>query len=111
MKLQVTFRNFDHTEALDGIIRKKSAKLKKFASPNAHLTWNCFVDSADQVCEVSLSGFHGPDISAKAKSESLYKTVDMVIDKLEAQLKKRHRMMNAKVHDKRNRNFDQVEAS
>jgi putative sigma-54 modulation protein len=89
MKIDVTFKNFDHTPALDGVIKRKSEKLTKYTTPSAHLTWNCYVDNDDQVCEVSLSGFKGADIQATSKTGNLYKSVDQVIHKLERQLKKR----------------------
>lgn len=109
MKLQVTFRNFDHTQALDELITKKSTKLAKYLPVNANLTWNCFIDSSDQVCEVNASGFQGPDVQAIAKSETLYKSIDQVIEKLEKQLRKRQRMMNMKVHGRVRPQFEQSE--
>lgn len=109
MKLQVTFRNFDHTEALDSLIQKKTQKLKKYLGANTKVVWNCYLDKRDQVSEVNISGFSGPDISATAKTETLYKSIDQVILKLEKQLSKKQRDLNMRVSKKQNRNFTESE--
>ena len=110
MKIEVTFRNFDHTEAIDGIIKRKSEKLKKYVSGTTHLTWNCYIDSDGQVCEVNVSGFKGADITAKSKSSSLYKSVDQVVHKLERQLKKKRSMQRSR-STKGRKQFTEIEAS
>lgn len=111
MKLQVTFRNFDHTPALDELITKKSSKLKKYLQTNATVAWNCFIDSSDQVCEVNISGFQGPDIQATAKSDSLYKSIDLVIEKLEKQLRRKNEVVNMKIHGRTKPRFETVQGA
>lgn len=111
MNVQITFKHFDHTQALDSLIMKKTKKLKKYLSTNSKVTWNCFIDRDDQICEVNLSGFKGPDITATAKAESLYKSIDLVIEKLEKQLRKRHKEINKKIHGRTKLDFHQMEAS
>ncbi len=107
MNLQITFKNFDHTLSLDSLIKKKSKKLEKFFANTVNINWTCCTDSGEHYTEVKVSGFAGPEILARAKSENMYKTIDLVVKKLEQQLRKKRKVMNRKTKP----NFNFMEAS
>lgn len=89
MKTTITFRNMDHTEALDGKIRSKSEKLTKFLGPEATINWVCWVEKDAQIAEVKVQ-HKKENFMAKAQSADLYKTMDMVLDKIHNQISHRH---------------------
>lgn len=88
MKVTISFLHLEHTEALDERIHEKSAKLKKFIDGEINLKWSCYVKEGNHYAEVDLNGptFH---YHATGHTDSLYKTIDVVVDKLEKQLSKK----------------------
>ncbi|OUR97104.1 hypothetical protein A9Q84_12300 [Halobacteriovorax marinus] len=88
MKCTISFRNMDHTEALDLKINEKSKKLKKHLSPEAKLTWVCWVDNKDQVAELKIQDGK-KNYLAKANSDSLYSSLDLVLGKITNQFSHR----------------------
>ncbi|WP_127714726.1 ribosome hibernation-promoting factor, HPF/YfiA family [Halobacteriovorax sp. HLS] len=88
MKVTISFLHLEHTQALDERIHEKSAKLEKFIDGEIKLKWSCFVKDGQHYAEVDLNGpmFH---YHATGHTDSLYKTIDVVVDKLEKQLSKR----------------------
>ena len=99
MKVTVSFQNLEHTPSLDERIHEKSEKLNKYLEGKIHVKWNCFVKDHSHYAEVDLVGpkceFH-----ATAKSDSLYKTIDQVVHKLEKQLSKKNTKLKNKLHRK-----------
>ncbi len=97
MKVTVSFRHLDHTPALDERIQEKSEKIAKYLDGNLHLKWSCEVkDGREHYAEVEVLGPKF-DYHAKAHSDSLYKTIDLVVAKIEKQVqKKKEKMLNKK---------------
>ncbi len=89
MRCEITFRNLEHTEALDQKIQSKSQKLEKYLGPETTIKWVCWIEKNSQIAEVKVN--HKQDhYIAKAESEDLYKTMDLVIDKLANQITHKH---------------------
>jgi len=87
MKLIISGRNIDVTEALKEKVSKKLGKLDKFFNPDveAHVTMS--VQKNNHIIEVTiLSG--GMIFRAEESSESMYTSIDKVIDILERQIRK-----------------------
>lgn len=99
MEITISFINLEHTPALDKRIREKSKKLDKYFEKNAHVKWSCYVKDNNHYAEVRVSG-PNLDYHATAHTDSLYKTLDLTIDKLEKQLAKRKDKMKNKLHRK-----------
>lgn len=89
MKYTITFRNIEHTEALDENIRRKGKKLEKFFSEPAEMQWTCWVENHDQFAEIKLV-HKGKNLVAKAHSLDLYKSMDMAVEKLTNQIAHQH---------------------
>lgn len=89
MKCSITFKNFEHTEALDQKIREKSEKLTKFLGHEASISWICWIEKNEHIAEAKLKNKSDLFI-AKAESDSLYKTMDLIIDKLNNQIAHKH---------------------
>lgn len=89
MSIQVTFKNIDHTPALDQNIQERTEKIKTMFPDNINVNWLCWVDAKRHYSEVTVSGIPGPQIKAKAGSDNLYKTFDAVVRKIETQMRKK----------------------
>jgi putative sigma-54 modulation protein len=76
----------DHTESIDEKIRQKLEKFgRKHLSKNAKVNWTCLVEHNEHIASVHVTD-KGHDIHVKAASDNMYKTIDEVITKLEAQI-------------------------
>lgn len=88
MNISFTFKNFEPSDHLKGYANKRFEKVAKYVSDvEADLQVNLLVDKFRHKADVILNSdrIH---ISAYEESEDMYATVDMVLDKLEAQLRK-----------------------
>jgi len=88
MKITVSFRHLEHTQSLDDRIYEKSEKLNKYLDGKINMKWSCYVKEGNHYAEVALSGAHF-NYHATGHTDSLYKTIDVVVDKLEKQLSKK----------------------
>lgn len=99
MKITVSFQHLEHTPSLDERIQEKSERLKKYMEGKTHAKWNCYVQDNQHFAEIELIGpkceFH-----ASAHSDSLYKSIDLVLGKVEKQLEKKHAKRKNKLHRK-----------
>lgn len=105
MQVQISFKHLDHTEALDQKIKEKSKKLKKFFEGNIDIHWTCGIrEDGKQCAEIKLIG---PQFSyhASAHSENLYKSLDMVIRKIERQVSKKKSKWKAHISQKHATSF------
>ena len=87
MKITTCFRHLEHTPALDTRIHEKSFHLNKFFSGNFEVQWYCFAKDKKQVADICVIG-NGFKLHASAESDSLYKSFDLVVDKVETQMRK-----------------------
>ncbi len=96
MKITISFLHLEHTQSLDERIREKSEKLAKYCEDKGTMKWHCFVKNGVHYAEAT---YHNQkfEYHAKASSDSLYKTIDLVIDKLEKQISKKKDKYN-KIH-------------
>lgn len=89
MKIVSSFKQLEHTPALDEKIQDKSQKLKKYFEGNFEVHWTCYVrDDGAQCADIKLLG-PSFEYHAQAHSEKLYKTLDLAISKIEKQVQKK----------------------
>ena len=89
MKIVSSFKHLEHTPALDAQIEAKSQKLKKFFEGNFEVHWTCYVKEDGNHCaEIKLLG-PSFEYHASAHADSLYKSLDLVINKVEKQVHKK----------------------
>lgn len=98
MHLSVTFRNIEHTPSLDERIKEKTEKLAKYIDGNFNIKWTCEIKQGQHIAEIDL---HGPKFNyhASAKSDSLYKTLDLVVSKIEKQIAKKKDKWKNNLHN------------
>ncbi|CCO24249.1 ribosome hibernation-promoting factor, HPF/YfiA family [Maridesulfovibrio hydrothermalis] len=96
MNVVFTFKNFDASEHLKEYANTRFSKLVKFVTnpDNTEMQVNLSVDKFRHVAEVVLSSDH-IHISAYEESEDMYSTVDLVLDKLEVQLRRMREKMRS----------------
>jgi putative sigma-54 modulation protein len=88
IKVSVTFRHTQPTEALKQYAEQKMHRVGKYFSQplDAHVT--LAVDAKERrVAEVELHT-HGTMILGKEQHQDLYAAIDLAIDKIERQIKK-----------------------
>lgn len=97
MKLKITFKHLDHTPALDERIREKSEKFEKYFQGNTSVQWFCWVHNDEHWAEIKV---HGPKFNffAKACADNMYKSLDLVVDKMERQVEKQKDQKRNKMH-------------
>lgn len=89
MKIISSFKHLEHTPAIDARIESKSQKLKKFFEGNFEVHWTCYIREDGQHCaDVKILG-PAFEYHAGAHAENLYKSLDLVINKLERQVHKK----------------------
>ena len=87
MKVIITGRSLDVTEGLRQATEDKLAKLDKYFSPDTQVYVTLSVDKSGQKTEVTIP-LKGHIVRAEQISDDMYVTIDLVVDVLEAQLKK-----------------------
>jgi len=89
MRITFNFKNFDPSDHLRKYARERFGKLGKFmtGTEDAELQVNLEVEKFRHIADIVLTG-KNVHISAREDSEDMYSTVDLVWDKLEAQMRK-----------------------
>lgn len=89
MNIALTFKNFEPSDHLRKYATRRFEKLGRFVhkADSIEMTVVLAVDKFRHKADVQLS-VDGVSISAVEQSSDMYATVDMVLDKLEVQLKK-----------------------
>ncbi len=89
MNIVFTFKNFEASEHLKGYANKRFGKISRYVSkdPSAELALTMSVDKHRQKAEALLTGTGG-SISASSESSDMYASVDMLLDKMEEQIKR-----------------------
>ncbi|MDC0335955.1 ribosome-associated translation inhibitor RaiA [Pseudodesulfovibrio sp.] len=96
MNISFTFKNFEPSDHLKGYAQKRFEKVSKYiADSEADLQVNLLVDKFRHKADVILNA-DSIHISAYEDSEDMYSTIDMVLDKLEAQLRKMREKMKSR---------------
>jgi len=100
MNIAFTFKNFEPSDHLKDYARQRFEKLNKYLADRSEETTeiqvNLAVEKFRHMAEVVLVGDY-LHLSAYEESQDMYSTIDMVLDKLESQVKK----IREKVKEKR----------
>jgi len=89
MQISITFRNMESTDALKEYAQKKIGKLKKYLNSSFEAKVNLSVDKKNQhLASVNLYSNTGINIQGEEKTKDMYSSIDLVVSKLERQIKK-----------------------
>ena len=88
IKISVTFRHIEPTDALKHYAEQKVHKIGKYFSQPLDARVTLAVDAKQrQLAEVELHT-HGAMILGKEQHQDMYAAIDLVIDKIESQVRK-----------------------
>lgn len=87
MQTSVTFKNLDPSENLKSYIRDKLDRFDKYLYNPAIATVVLSVEKFRHIAEIKITGDR-LNINGKEKSNDMYSAIDVVLDKLEKQIKK-----------------------
>ena len=89
MNIAITFRQMEATESVKTYAQDKVGKLQKFLRQplKGHVTLTCQKTIQSAEVDVHSGGEH---FHATETSEDMYASIDRVIDKLEAQIRKQN---------------------
>ena len=96
MKVLSSFLHFEHTPSLDEKIKEVSAKMAKFLNDLGTIKWSCYVKNGEHHSEVNYFAPHN-EYHAKACSDNMYESIDLVVSKIEKQALKHKEKFN-KIH-------------
>ncbi|MEY7999278.1 ribosome-associated translation inhibitor RaiA [Clostridium sp. Mt-5] len=87
MKITVTGKNIVITDALKNVVRKKLSRLDKYFNPDVEAHATLSVQKNRQKIEVTIP-FAGVILRGEEENEDMYASIDLVLDKLEGQIRK-----------------------
>lgn len=97
MNIAFAFKNFEPSDHLKKYAQRRFEKLGRFMpkSENVEVSVNLSVDKFRHKADVQFVG-DNLNLTAVEQSEDMYATVDMILDKLETQIKKHVEKMKEK---------------
>lgn len=87
MQLSVTFRHMEPSEALKGYVQERTARLTKYIDKPLESQVTLTVEKFRQIADVVINA-NGIRIAGQEEHEDMYAAVDLVMDKIERQIKK-----------------------
>ena len=103
MQTSVTFKNLDSSDNLRSYVSDKLDRFDKYLYNPAEASVVLSVEKFRHIAEININGDR-LNINGKEETEDMYSAIDMVLDKLESQIKKnkekiRERRTGAKFRD------------
>ena len=98
MIIKFNGKNIQVTDALKNVVSKKFSKLEKYFDPNviAHVTLG--VEKNNQIIEVTIP-FNGVILRGEESNDDMYAAIDIVMDKLERQVRKQKTKLMKKMRE------------
>lgn len=98
MKIIVSGKNMEVTSALKNVVEKKLLKLDRYFNPEVQVNATLSVQRNRQIIEVTIP-FNGVILRAEEANEDMYTSIDIVLDKLERQIRKQKTKLERRLHD------------
>ena len=95
MKVTVIAKNMELTDALKEIVQKKISKLEKYFEANVEAKATLSVQKNRHIIEVTIP-FNGVILRGEEATSDMYKSLDLVEDKLERQIRKQKTRLSRK---------------
>lgn len=97
MQLNLSFKHIDSDDAVKKYATEKSMKLKKYFKGKISVTWNFTKVKQNWIAHCHLVGNH-MDYFGETEAADLFSSVDLVIDKIEKQLRKHKEIVKDHLH-------------
>lgn len=98
MKIKISGKNFEVTDALKEKVAKKIGKMDKFFNPDTEAQVTLSVEKNRQIVEVTIL-FNGTVIRAEVANDDMYAAVDKAADILEGQIRKNKTRLAKQLHE------------
>lgn len=95
MKVTVIAKNIELTSALKEIVEKKIRKLEKYFEGDISARVTLSVQKSRHTIEVTIP-FNGVILRGEESTDDMYKSLDLVVDKLERQIRKQKTRLSRK---------------
>jgi putative sigma-54 modulation protein len=97
MRIIVSAKNMELTSALKNVVEKKISKLEKYFDPNIEAHATLSVEKNRQTIEVTIP-FNGIVLRGEEVNEDMYASIDLVMDKIERQIRKQKTKLSRRKH-------------
>ena len=108
MQTSVTFKNLDPSEHLKAYVSDKLDRFDKFLDNPAEANVVLAVEKFRHIAEINISG-DKLSIIGKEETNDMYSAIDMVLDKLEKQIKKNKQKIRERRSSSKNRNRSMID--
>ena len=96
MKINLSGKNLEITESLRNQVNKKVLKLGRYFDENVEAQVTMSVEGYRHIIEVTIP-FDGIVARAEESTDDMYASIDMVLDKLERQIRKHRTRLERKI--------------
>ncbi len=107
MQTSVTFKNLDPSEHLKAYVSDKLDRFDKFLDNPAEASVVLAVEKFRHIAEINIIG-DKLNINGKEETNDMYSAIDMVLDKLEKQIKKSKQKIRERRSASKNRNRSMI---
>jgi len=108
MQTSVTFKNLDPSDHLKSYVGDKLDRFDKFLDNPAEANVVLAVEKFRHIAEINISGDR-LSIVGKEETVDMYSAIDMVLDKLEKQIKKNKQKIRERRSAAKNRNLSMLD--
>ena len=100
MQLSVTFRHMEKSDALKDYARDKIARVEKYLDSVMEVNVVLSVEKFRHIADVTINA-DGLTINGQEQTEDMYSAIDMVVDKIERQVKRYRQKIKSRKGNKR----------
>jgi putative sigma-54 modulation protein len=97
MKITVSGKNIEVTSGLRNAMEKKLLKLDKYFIPDVEAHATLCIERNRQKVEVTIP-FNGVILRGEESTDDMYASIDLVVDKLEGQIRKQKTKLQRRIH-------------
>jgi putative sigma-54 modulation protein len=98
MNIQLTGRHLEITPAIRGYVNEKFGKIKRHFDHVIDMNIILSVEKLQQKAEATIH-ISGKNLFVECEDENLYAAIDMLVDKLERQVRRQKEKQTARRHD------------
>lgn len=98
MRIRVSGKNIEVTNALRERVEKKLSKFEKYFNPDTEVNATLTVEKNRHIIEVTIP-FNGVILRGEEATEDMYSSIDNVVEKLERQIAKYRTRLERRIKD------------
>jgi putative sigma-54 modulation protein len=97
MTFKASFKQMRSSETIRNYAQEKCEKLEKYFNGRISVTWNFSMEREDRLAHCHLTG-NNMDYFGEAQTEDLRASIDLVIEKIEKQVRKHKEIVKDHLH-------------